>query len=149
MSALVDAWVAAYAAEEQAVFGYGLAGPYLPTPAQIALAMSCMSAHESLRDSTAVALLDAGHQPPPPPADYPQLYPVSVGTVAITLAVRLEQEAAVAWRYLYAQAASTRGAQATALRTSAQTALTASAVRGVQWRRTLTPASATVAFPGI
>jgi hypothetical protein len=149
VSALDDAWVAAYGAEEQAVFGYGLLGPYLPTATQVSLAMNCMSAHQALCDSTAAALQNAGRTPPSPPADYPQLYPVSVGKVALTLAVRLEQDAAIAWRYLYAQAAATRGAEARMLRTDAQTALTASAVRALQWRRLVTPAAATVAFPGI
>jgi hypothetical protein len=149
VSALEDAWQAAYAAEEQAVFGYGLLGPYLPTPAQTSLALSCMSAHHSLRDATGAALQDAGHTPQPPPADYPQLYPVSVGTTAIELALRLEQDAAIAWRYLYAEAAASRSTQATTLRASAQAALTASAVRALQWRRILTPTAATVAFPGI
>lgn len=149
MSALTDPWQAALAAEQQAVFGYGLLGPYLPTTAETQLAMTSQSAHQQLSDATEAALVAAGRKPPPPPPDYPQLYPVTIGASARALAVRLEQDAAVAWRYLYAVAADSTETLAGPLRISAQTALTASAVRGAEWRRLVSPTAATVAFPGI
>jgi hypothetical protein len=97
---------------------------------------------------------DADHDPSPPPADYPDLYPIAAGPTAIGLAVRLEQDAAAAWRYLYSVAADHTDADHTdmvagPLRTSVQAALTASAIRAARWRQLITPAAATVAFPGI
>lgn len=149
MSALVLAWQGALAQEQRAVFGYGLLGPYLATAGQIAQAASFLKAHAELRDVTTTALVAAGQTPAAPPADYPQLYPVSRGRSAVELAVRLEQDAARAWRYLYAVAASTSGTQARSLRPVAQQALIDSAVRATQWRQLTTPGAATVAFPGI
>jgi hypothetical protein len=141
MSPLRSAWQAALAAEQQAVFGYGLLGPRLAA-ADRQLAVTCSDAHETLRDRTEAALAAAGLTPAPPLADYPALYPVPDAAAARALAVRLEDGCAAAWRYLYLQAASTPGARAERLRPAAQAALTASAVRAAQWRR------ATVAFPG-
>ena len=55
---------------------------------------------------------------------------------------------AAAWRYLYAQEASTASPRA-GLRGSAQAALTASAVRATRWRYLADPGHATTPFPGI
>ncbi len=142
MNALVEAWQAALAAEQQAAFGYGLLGPQLPDSHR-ELAGSCSSGHHALIVSTSSALARAGHAPLAPQVDYPALYPVHGSTAANALAVRLETDCAVAWRYLYALAAATAGTEATARRQDAQTALTASAVRAVRWR------GSSVAFPGI
>ncbi len=149
MSALTDAWQAALAAEQRAAFGYGLLGAHLHGSPELSLAISCSDAHEALRDSTAEAIAAAGLTPVGPAADYPQLYPVNSAGQAIALAPRLEDGCAAAWRYLYAVAAGTTGTQASRLRTGAQAALTASAVRATRWRKTSDPASATVAFPGL
>jgi Domain of unknown function (DUF4439) len=143
------AWQAALAAEQQAVFGYALLGPRLTAPADVALARSCQDAHEQLQKSTSAALVRVRLTPVPPPADYPALHPVPDARVARHLAVRLETDAAVAWRFLYAQAAAAHSpaAEFAALRPSirrqAQDALTGSAVRAAQWR------GAPVPFPGI
>lgn len=147
MTALDDAWQAALAAEHQAVFGYPLLGAQLSGTDQ-QLAIACSNAHEVLRDGTATALTAARLTPVPPQADYPSLYPVLTAAAARALAVRLEDGCAAAWRYLYLRAASTGGADATALRSAAQPALTASAVRATQWRATGSPGRATTAFPG-
>ena len=149
MTNYVGAWLAALAAEEQAVYGYGLVGPHLPTQQAIALAEQCQAAHAALQDATSAALVLAGLVPPPPPADYPDLYPVSMGDSALRLALELEQDAATAWRFLFAQASHDSGAQARAVLAQAQDALTASAVRAMGWRRLRSPSAATVAFPGI
>lgn len=146
--AAADAWQAALAAEQQAVFGYALLGPRFTAPADIALARACQDAHQQLQDETSAALLRAHLQPVAPQADYPSLYPVTDARSARRLAVRLETDAAAAWRYLYAQAAGTRPTaaglgQLATIRSQAQDALTGSAVRAVQWRGTPEP------FPGI
>lgn len=139
--ASVTAWQAALAAEQQAVFGYGLLGPRLAEPADADLARRCTAEHEALRDATAAALAASGRTPVAPAADYPALYPVPDARAARRTAVRLEQDAAAAWRALYAAAAVDPGAAG--LRATAQAALTAAAVRAVRWR------GRSVAFPGI
>jgi hypothetical protein len=149
MSPLGDAWQRALGAEQQAAFGYALAGPHFDTDAGARLARACQRAHEALRDQTAAAITKAGVRPQPPAADYPSLYPVRDAASANRLAVRLETSAATAWRYLYAVAAEATGPAASTARAAAQAALIASAVRATQWRVQVDPGAATVAFPGI
>ena len=139
---LVSAWQAALAAERQAVFGYGLLGPRASTDA--ALAASCAAAHGALRDTAAQELSAMGQTPVPPLADYPALYPVTDSAAARRLAVRLEADCASAWRYLFAQSVANM-----TFRRIAQANLTASAVRGVRWRRLVDPRHAAPAFPGL
>ena len=142
MNDLVAAWQGALAAEYRAAFGYGVLGAHLHGDPQLELAISCSDAHEALRDATAQAITSAGLTPVAAAADYPDVYPVTDAAAARALAPRLEDDCAAAWRYLYAVAAGTAGAQATVLRRSAQVALTASAVRATRWRGTTAP------FPG-
>jgi hypothetical protein len=148
MTALDNAWQAALAAEQQAVFGYALLGPRLSDDVRFR-AVGFSDLHEQLRDSTAAAISAAGLVPVPPAADYPSLYPVDSAAAARALAVRLEDAGAAAWRYLYLQAASTTGSRAAALRATAQRNLTSSAVRATVWRALISPAHATTPFPGI
>jgi hypothetical protein len=148
MTDLNDAWQAALAAEHQAVFGYAVLGSHL-TGADQQLAVAASDAHEALRDGTESALARAGLTPEPSRTDYPSLYPVADARSARALAVRLEDECASAWRFLYLRAASITGARARALRTPAQSALIASAVRATRWRAIVDPARPTTAFPGI
>jgi hypothetical protein len=158
MSALLVAWQAALAAEHQAVFGYSLLGAQLRGTALLSLAVTCSDAHEHVRDTTTQSLVAAGQRPAAAAADYPALYPVPDAAAAGLLAVRLEENCAASWRYLYAIAATVgspedsrvgAGLRAATVRTSAQDWLTAGAVRAVRWRRLVTPTSATVAFPGL
>jgi hypothetical protein len=148
VTALDAAWQDALAAEHQAVFGYALLGPHL-AKADEQLAVRCSDGHETRRDAVAAGITRAGLRPVAPQADYPALYPVADGAAARALAIRLEDDCAVAWRYLYLQAASTTQPQAKALRAPAQEALTASAVRATRWRALRNPAKATTPFPGI
>jgi hypothetical protein len=143
---LTAAWQSALAAEQRATFGYGVLGPQLKGSDQ-ALAVACSDAHEQLRESTAASLQAAQVTPVAPAADYPDLYPVRSAAAARALAVRLEDECAAAWRYLYLAAAQTPGPSGA--RTAAQAALTASAVRATKWRASVNPGAATTPFPGI
>ncbi|MDT4941633.1 MAG: hypothetical protein QOJ34_1722 [Pseudonocardiales bacterium] len=147
MTALETAWQGALAAEEQAVFGYGLLGARLTGPHR-ERALTCLTDHEALRDATRAALAAAGLPPVPPAADYPALYPVAGPAAARALAARLEDDCAAAWRYLYLEAASDRSAPGSALREAAQQGLTDSAVRSTQWRLLVSPGRATRPFPG-
>jgi hypothetical protein len=149
MSSLTDAWQAALAAEHGAAFAYGLIGGQLHGTSDLALVIACSNAHENQRDNTDAAMTAAGLTPVPPAADYPDLYPVSTTAQARALAVRVEETCASAWRFLYSTAAGTAGGQAMKLRPIAQSALTASAVRGTKWRKIVRPSAATLAFPGL
>lgn len=159
MTRLEDAWQGALAAEQRAVFGYGLLGAQLHGSPRLPLAISCSDAHEQLRDRTATAVAAAGLTPVAPAADYPDLYPVTSAAHAVALAPHLEDGCAAAWRYLYAVAADTTvsaapGAPATrldpaTLRRAAQAALTASAIRATRWRTASGTRPATTPFPGI
>jgi hypothetical protein len=148
VSAVDDAWQRALAAEHRAVFGYGVLGPHLNQPSDVQLAHASQAAHELLRDQTEAELTAAAQLPTPPLADYPDLYPVAGASAAQQLAISLEQDAAAAWRFLYA-ATVDAGAASSALRATAQAALTASAVRATRWRMAAGLAAATVAFPGV
>jgi hypothetical protein len=145
VTSLDSAWQAALAAEHEAVFAYGLLGPRLTSTG---FAAACLAAHEALRDATTEAISRAGLDPAPPASDYPSLYPVPDAAAARAVAVRVEDACAAAWRYLYFVAASTAGTAARRLRRTAQDALTASAVRAVQWRVRVDPHRATRPFPG-
>jgi hypothetical protein len=140
------AWQGALAAEEQAVFGYGLLGARLEGPNR-ALAQEYLGAHSTLRDATRSAIAGAGLAPVPPDADYPALYPVPNPAAARALAIRLEDDCAVAWRYLYLAAAS--GDTGAELREPAQQALIDSALRATRWRALVDPQHATDPFPGL
>ena len=111
--------------------------------------MACSDAHEALRDATEQALAAADVAPVPPEADYPQLYPVpdaGGGAQAGGAARgRLRRGLALPVR----RRPRRRRTRAAGLRTAAQDALTASAVRATQWRYRTDPAHATTPFPGV
>jgi hypothetical protein len=144
MTGVDAAWQAALAAEHQAAFGYALLGPKLRGTQQQE-AVACSDAHEALRNATEAWMNQAGLRPVPPLPDYPALYPVPNAATARQLAVRLEDDCAAAWRYLYAQAARARAHSRMA---EAQAALTASALRATTWRLWVDPNAATTPFPG-
>lgn len=154
MSSVLDAWQAALAAEYTAAFGYSVLGPHLPAGQQ----MQARTDQQDHRDlvSTAAAQLDAaGATPVPPQSDYPVPAPLT-GAAAAQQAAELEQACAAGWRYVIAVAAAVDSsrdgldeASIRSLRVSAQSALTAAAVRAVRWRRVTDPAHATVPFPGM
>jgi hypothetical protein len=145
------AWQQALAAEYAGVFGYGLLGPHLSAAAQLSLARTCQAQHSALSTQTAAALRAAGQSVPDPLPDYPAMYPVTDDLSAQRLATRLEEAAASAWRYLIATAAAPPASDPalTAIRQSAVTALSASAVRAMRWRALVNATAPTVAFPGI
>jgi hypothetical protein len=146
------AWQTALAAEQRAVFGYGLVGAHLNGGPHASTVRSYTRAHQDAQDRCAAELRSRGAVPGSPAPDYPQLYPVADPARAIALAARLEQECAGAWRYLYgaaAQLAPVPDSRATVARTTAQVQLNASAVRGTRWRWVADPAHATVPFPGV
>lgn len=160
-SALSSAWQAALAAELQAVFGYGIVQAHLApdegetSSPQFDLAVHSASAHSELSESMSANMVAMGVTPIGPQADYPALYPVTSAKQAQALAARLEDDCCSSWRALYAACAPTNASNTATpsvpagLRTSAQQALTASAVRATRWRRQLKQAPLTTPFPGL
>lgn len=148
MTALIDAWQGALGAEHAAVAGYDVLGPHLD-PAHVGLARADQQAHRALRDATSAALTAAGQTPTAAQPDYPLPFAVTAAATAQRFAVSLESASAAAWRYLIAVAADSPQLPNPTLRADAQTALTASAVRAMGWRRLVDPMTPTVPFPGI
>jgi hypothetical protein len=146
-SAVVDAWQAALAAEHAAIFGYGTVGPHLP-PTRVDQARVFERAHRGLRDTVIDQMGAVGVDPVAAQADYPVPLALTTGPRADRYAQRLEEACAAAWRFVVASAAE-QPRPLTELRAFAVGALTASAVRAMQWRELLTPATPTVAFPGV
>ena len=148
MTALIDAWQAALAAEHAAIAGYDVLGPRLD-PVHVGLARADQQAHRALRDATSAALAAAGQTPVAAQPDYPLPFAVTGPATAQRFALNLESAGAAAWRYLIAVAADSPQLPNPTLRADAQVALTSSAVRAMGWRRLVDPARPTVPFPGI
>lgn len=131
----------AIATEHSIIYGYGIVSAH-STPDDNALVAAAMAEHRDRREA-AIAMLTARSVSPPLPAAGYQL-PISVAnpTDAANLAVRMEQDAAVAWRAVLEQATSSDD------RAFAVTALTQAAVTAAKWRAQLGTWPVTVAFPG-
>ena len=134
----------ALAGEYAAAFGYGTLGPKLSAAAQVTLAHQCEAAHRSTAAFVSQQLVGEGVVPVQPAANYPLPFPLGDASAATQLALRLETAAASAWRYLISLPTAPAAVRETAL-----TALTDSAVRAVRWRAVITPSAPTVPFPGI
>jgi hypothetical protein len=152
-SALTDAWGRALDAEYEAVYGYALLGPRL-AGADADTARTAQSSHEKQRDALAAAIAASGGNPPQPLAAYPDLGAPASAAEAATLAARLEDGCAAAWRFVYAAAAepdvaAAEHAKASQARVSAQQALIDCAVRATGWRLAAGITPATRAFPGL
>ncbi len=106
------------------------------------LVSAALAEHRDRREG-AIALLKARSVDAPLPAAGYQL-PMTVDnpTEAANLAVRMEEDAAVAWRAVLEQATAQQD------RTFAVTALTQCAVTAARWSRVLGTSPITVAFPG-
>jgi hypothetical protein len=131
----------AIATEHAAIYGYGLVSAH-STPEVNDLVSSSMAEHRERREA-AIEMLEARSVDAPLPAAGYQL-PMEVDnpTDAASLAVRMEEDAAVAWRAVLEQAAKEQD------RAFAVTALTQCAVTAARWSRVLGVSPITVAFPG-
>lgn len=147
MGTTTDALARALAAEDEAVFGYGVLGPHLDA-ADASTARDDQAAHEALRDTAQGVLAARRAAVPAPQADYPDLYPVRTAGQARVLAVRLETQAASAWRAAFAAAVAASPVD-TVLRDRALAALTDTALRATRWRLAIGAGPATVPFPGL
>ncbi|CRZ14988.1 ferritin-like domain-containing protein [Mycolicibacterium neworleansense] len=131
----------AVAVEHGAIYGYGLVSAH-STPEDNALVAAAMAEHRTRREA-AMAMLEARSVTPPlPAAGYQLPAPVSDPTDAVNLAIRMEEDSAVAWRAVLEQATGDED------RTFAVTALSQTAVTAARWRAIADASPVTVAFPG-
>jgi Domain of unknown function (DUF4439) len=131
----------AIATEHATIYGYGLVSAH-STPEVNDLVSSAMTGHRERREA-AIAMLDSRSVDAPlPAAGYQVPMEVDNPTDAANLAVRMEEDAAVAWRAVIEQATNEQD------RTFAVTALTQCAVTAARWSRVLGVSPITVAFPG-
>jgi hypothetical protein len=132
---------AALAAEEAAIYAYGLIGVHLAGDTDRAEARSAEAAHRARRD-VLVSRLDAlKASAAPAPAGYALPFPVTDRKGALKLAIHVEDGVAQAWR---AALPETTGAD----RSTSLGALTDAAVRATRWRRLAGVTPLTMPFPG-
>ena len=131
----------ALATEHATIYGYGLVSAH-SAPDVNDLVSAALTEHRERREA-AIAMLESRSVDAPLPAAGYQL-PIEVDnpTDAANLAVRMEEDAAVAWRAVVEQATDEQD------RTFAVTALTQCAVAAARWSRMLGVTPITVAFPG-
>lgn len=131
----------AVATEHGVIYGYGVVSAH-STPDENDLVADAMAQHRERRER-AIALLTARKLAVPlPSVGYQLPLEVSDPTQAAQLAVRMEEDAAVAWRAVLEQATTAED------RSFAVTALTQSAVLAARWSQVLGAAPITLAFPG-
>jgi ferritin-like protein len=132
---------AALAAEEAAIYAYGLIGAQLTAGRDRAEARGAEQAHRARRDLLVSRLAEANASTAPAPAGYELPFPVTDRPSALKLAVHVEDGVAQAWR---ATLPVTTGAD----RSTGLSALTDAAVRATRWRRVAGVTPLTMPFPG-
>jgi hypothetical protein len=131
----------AVAGEYGVIYGYGLVSAH-STPDANDLVAAAMAEHRARREQ-AIARLAARNVAPPLPAPGYQM-PIVVDSPvdAAKMAVRMEEDSAVAWRAVLERATTNED------RAFAVTALTESSVTAAKWRAVVGTQPTTVAFPG-
>ncbi|GAY16729.1 ferritin-like domain-containing protein [Mycobacterium sp. shizuoka-1] len=131
----------AVAAEHAAIYGYGIVSAH-SSPDENDLVSTAMAQHRERREAAMAMLAARSVTAPLPAAGYQLPMPVNTPTDAAKLAVRMEDDGAVAWRAVIEQASSESD------RAFGVSALTESAVTAARWKQILGVAPVTVAFPG-
>ncbi|MGH3678566.1 MAG: ferritin-like domain-containing protein [Mycobacterium sp.] len=131
----------AVAAEHAIIYGYGLVSAH-STPEVNDLVAGAMAEHRERREAAIAMLGGRSVDAPLPAAGYQLPTQVDNPTDAANLAVRMEEDSAVAWRAVLEQATTNED------RAFAVTALTQCAVTAARWSRVLGVWPITVAFPG-
>jgi len=126
---------AALAAEQAAIYGYGVVGAHLAGRAAAA-ATADWTAHEVAADRLTALLQAAGTAPAPSAVAYQLPHRVTTAAEATALAVLLEDQVASAYLSLVALGEGE-------VRALAALQVRAAALRAAAWR------GATVAFPGV
>jgi hypothetical protein len=131
----VAALQAALAAENSAVYGYGVAGAHL-AGAKRAAAVRNWVAHQNARDTLTAMLAARGAQPVAAAAAYELPFGVHTAAAAVALATVLEDRLSAAYLGLV-------GLSDPALRAFGARGVRAAALRAAAWR------GSTLAFPGL
>jgi hypothetical protein len=132
---------AALAAEEAAIYAYGVIGVKLTGSGDRAEARTAEQSHRNRRDALVSKLAQLKASTAPAPAAYELPFAVTDRAEALKLAIHVEDGVAAAWR---AVLPATRDKD----RTDALGALTDSAVRATRWRRLAEVTPVTLPFPG-
>jgi hypothetical protein len=132
---------AALAAEEAAIYAYGLIGVHLAGDADRGEARGAEAIHRARRDVLVSRLDQLKASTAPAPAGYDLPFPVTDRASALKLAIHVEDGVAQAWR---AALPETTGAD----RSTSIGALTDAAVRATRWRRLAGVTPLTMPFPG-
>lgn len=131
----------AVATEHATIYGYGVVSAH-SLPERNYLVSEAMGEHRERREEALVMLAERSVEAPLPAAGYQLPIDVDTPVDAAKLAVRMEDDAAAAWRAVIEQATDQQD------RAFAVTALTQCAVMAARWRRVLGADPVTVAFPG-
>lgn len=131
----------AVATEHAAIYGYGMVSAH-SSPDENDLVSQALAQHRERREAAITMLTDRSAKAPLPAVGYQLPFPVTNPVDAGKLAVRMENDCAVAWRAVLEQAGSEQD------RAFAVTALTESAVLAARWNQVLGVWPVTVAFPG-
>lgn len=131
----------AIATEHAIIYGYGLVSAH-STPDVNELVSKTMAQHRERREAALAMLAGRSIEGPLPAAGYRLPMDVETPTDAAKLALRMEEDAAVAWRAVVEQAKTEQD------RAFGVAALTQSAVTAARWSRVLGTTPVTVAFPG-
>ncbi|GID95377.1 DUF4439 domain-containing protein [Amorphoplanes digitatis] len=132
---------AALAAEEAAIYAYGILGVRLTGEGDLTEARAAEAAHRARRDALISRLSALKASAAPAPAGYELPFEVTDRAAALKLAIQVEDGVAQAWR---AVLPASEGAD----RATALNALIESAVRATRWRRLAEVTPATMAWPG-
>jgi len=131
----------ALATEHAVIYGYGMVSAHAD-PDINHLVSIALEQHRQRRDQVVTMLATRSVAAPVAAAGYQLPMPVNNATDAAQLAVRMENDAAAAWRAVIEQA------QTPEDRSFGSTALTQSAVLAARWNKVLGASPITVAFPG-
>lgn len=131
----------AVAVEHAAIYGYGFVSAH-SSPDENDLVSAALVEHRERREAAIAMLKSREAKAPLPAAGYQLPFPVSSPEDAAKLAIRMEDDCAVAWRAVLEQATAEDD------RAFGVNALTQCAVAAARWRQVLRVWPVTVAFPG-
>ncbi|MEV4275443.1 ferritin-like domain-containing protein [Actinoplanes xinjiangensis] len=138
---MTEQLAAALAAEEAAIYAYGVIGVHLTGSDEVSRARAAELEHRARRDALVDRIDELRASAAPAPAAYRLPFEVTDREGALKLAVHVEDGVAQAWRALLPV---TEGGE----RIDALSHLTDSAVRATRWRRIAGVTPLTIAFPG-
>ena len=132
---------AALAAEQAAIYAYGVIGVRLAGATDLAEARTAEQVHRQRRDYLVIRMNELKVAAAAEPAGYQLPFPVIDRASALKLAIRIEDGVAQAWRPVLPV---TRDSD----RATALAAMTDAAVRATRWRRLAAVTPLTLPFPG-